>query len=631
MLIYPESPEDSNQTVENAYTQPEQQQQQQQQPEAKPIPVTGTVVKPVYPDGYRDLTIAQLKTMRRNTSILSFALVTLGMVSSYAALSGTKYPLQNFCYMPDAVEASDKNVSDFQDMESFKLEAISRRSEKLNNRARRRTRNRQQSRKYREIQTKKVNLDEFCRNGANIYTTHPSFLLTSDQPVAKSEFNVGSDKYRLPARNRLDLDLRVPSNPDYIWYGVFGVMLSSTGVMLYSASSKKYLELFPKMFEQYKTFTLESQLIETEKREEIQLDTLENMTLNRQTIQQNIQIQTHATAEKTAYVQEQITKQYQGYRALDYSEAEIEVIQLQAQKQQELEDLAFDLQRIQIAKEIATARLETAKDNKEISKIEGKDTKQLSGSNDVKQQRIDRIKEVLKAHEDGWLIKLIEFRKPLWILGGQGAGKSTLASCLILLRYFTLDCPLEMIIDAHAQVNRLEAWTPLVEVFGKDLEIVGDGNDYLAIADAFSRSVKRWSDKMPKFKNKEIGKSQMLVDEFSNLSDKQECQNEAGDFSKHSLSDPRKAGEYVLCLAHYGTLTATGNKGGTAKARNTQTIQVERKSANGETPLPNVTVNGLPDENGAMVEFEATIPGWFRPEKILSYFQDGVDIFGSVD
>ena len=384
------------------------------------------------------------------------------------------------------------------------------------------------------------------------------------------------------------------------------------------------------MFEQYKTFTLESQLIETEKREEIQLNTLENLTLNRQETQQNIEIQTHATTEKTEYIKEQITREYQGYRALDYSEPEIQQIQEQAKKQEQLNELSFELQIAELSKQIASLQLETVKDNKEIKKIEGQQIKQLPGTTDVKQQRIDKMREQLKAHEDGWLIKLIEFRKPLWILGGQGAGKSTLASCLILLRYFMLDCPLEMIIDAHAQVNRLEAWLPLVEIFGDSLEIVGDGNDYMAIADAFNRSVQRWSEKMPKFKKKEIGKSQMLVDEFSNLSDKPECQDEAGQFSKHSLSDPRKAGEYVICLAHYGTLTATGNKGGTAKARNTQTIQVERKSANGETPLPNVTVNGLPDANGNMVEFEASIPDWFRPEKIVSYFQDGLEIFGSV-
>jgi hypothetical protein len=272
--------------------------------------------------------------------------------------------------MPDTVEASDRNISDFEDMEDFKLEAISRRSEKLNNRAKRRTRNRSNSRKYREIQTKKVNLDEFCQNGTNIYTTHPTFLLTSDQPVANSEFSIGADKYKLPAKNRLDLDLRQPSNPGYLWYSVFGVMLSSTGVVLYGASSKKYLELFPKMFEQYKTFTLESQLIETEKREEIQLDTLENMTLNRQATQQNIAIQTHATTEKTAYVQEQITKQYQGYRALDYSDAEIEQIQEQAKKQEHLQELSFELQIAELAKQISALQLETVKDNKEIKKIE---------------------------------------------------------------------------------------------------------------------------------------------------------------------------------------------------------------------------------------------------------------------
>ena len=235
--------------------------------------------------------------------------------------------------------------------------------------------------------------------------------------------------------------------------------------------------------------------------------------------------------------------------------------------------------------------------------------------------------EKLKEYEDGWLMKVVEFRKPLWLIGGMGSGKSSLASSIILLRHFLFDCNLEMLIDAHAQVNKLEAWEPLLEVFGNNLKIVGANNDYGAIAQAFTDSIERWADKMPKFKRGEIGKSQMLVDEFSNLSDKDGCSHACSSFAKQALSDPRKAGEYVMCLSHFDTQTGTGNKGGTSKARKTQTIQIERKSANGEIPIPNVIVNGLPDEKGDMEEFNATIPEWMRAEKILKFFRDGVNIF----
>jgi hypothetical protein len=592
-------------------------------------PLKAEIVNPGYNKNI--LSIKQLQVMKRNTNLLSYALCLIGLISGYAALSGTKYPLQNFCYFPDRIDIkqNDQETDKSQqannetleqglnELEDFKIRAIAYRS-KFQKKFRK-----NKSLKYKLIVNRTVNsITNYCKNGETIYTTHPNFLLTSDNPVANSEFTITQDKYKIPAINRLDLDIIQPSNPNYLIYSIFSCLFTFSGFMLYSQGSKKYLELFPVLFEQHKTFTLETQINQTEARQDSIINAAENLAIKQ-----------HVTQTRLEYVKEKVSQEYDNYKALDYSQNQIDIINKNAEKQETLNDLNFRLQVAAMLQELAEKQLSTAKSEKELNKIiqvlPEKNTKLLNES-DAKKERIDKIKNVLKDYEDGWILKVIEFRKPLYIIGGMGSGKSTLASCLVLLRHFLLDCPLELLIDAHAQVNRLDSWQELINIFGKDLNIIGDNNNYYQIGNAFENAISDWALKMPKFKNKEIGMSQILVDEYSNLSDKPECSEQAANFAKQSLSDPRKAGCYVICISHFDTQTGLGNKSGTVKARNTQTIRIERKSANGETPLANVTINGLPDEKGNLEEFEGLIPEWFRPEKIAEYFKNGTDIFKSV-
>jgi hypothetical protein len=448
----------------------------------------------------------------------------------------------------------------------------------------------------------------YCKSGQTIYTTHPKFLLSRDQDAPNSAFVFGETKFLIPAKGRVDKSFNYPSNPGYMWYALTASGLSIAAYSLYSTSLKRYAYDFPRYFEQVKTFTLSEQL-----------DGSQSRLIKK--VQNDLDIK---------YIVDKQTREFQIMQTLEMSESEILELQsaakVDADKQSELSDYQYRLQLSELAKAKVENDLAIAKALKEKEKIEGKkqDSKKADSVEDVRKQLMI---EKLKEWEDGYLMKLIEFRKPMYIYGGMGSGKSTLASAIILIRHFLFDCPLETIIDAHAQVNTLEAWQPLMEVFGEDLKIVGHNNDYQAIAKAFNDSIDRWAEKMPKFKKGEIGKSQMLVDEMSNLSDKDACSLEAASFSKQALSDPRKAGEYVMVLTHMMTQTGTGNKGGTSKARNTQTIQIERKSANGEIPIPNVIINGLPDENGDMNEFNATIPDWMRAEKILDFFKNGTNIF----
>jgi hypothetical protein len=444
----------------------------------------------------------------------------------------------------------------------------------------------------------------YCRSGQTVWQTHPKFLLSRDVDVPNPSFVFGNDQYLIPFKGRVDKTVNTPSNPNYLWYALTACGLSVASYSLYSSSLKRYGYDFPKYYEQVKTYTLSEQL-----------DGVQSRTVKK--FQNELD---------TKYIVEKQTREHQIMQALEMSEGEVQDLHKNSGMQSELSYYQYQLNLSELAKLKALNDLEVAKAFKEKEKIEGKKTDSKKSDN-VQDVRKKLMLEKLKEHEDGWLYKVVEFRKPNYIFGGMGSGKSSLASSIILIRHFLFDCPLEMVIDAHAQVNILEAWEPLMEVFGDDLKIVGHGNNYPAIAKGFTDSVNRWADKMPKFKKGEIGKSQMLVDEMSNLSDKDDCKEECANFNKQALSDPRKAGEYVMVLTHMITQTGTGNKGGTSKARNTQTIQIERKSANGEIPIPNVIVNGLPDEKGDMEEFNATIPDWMRAERILKFFKNGINIF----
>ncbi|BAZ19043.1 hypothetical protein NIES4071_109280 (plasmid) [Calothrix sp. NIES-4071] len=260
---------------------------------------------------------------------------------------------------------------------------------------------------------------------------------------------------------------------------------------------------------------------------------------------------------------------------------------------------------------------DAAKADKEMNKALGKnnDSGNNTGTDSKNKELINQLVNALKEHESGWLYKVLKIRKPLWIIGGQGAGKSTLAASIILLRHYIFGWELIEIVDAHAQKNCTKAWKYLMELGDNPPAVVGANNDYESINTSFTSIIERWTTR-----TEDDTPTQSLADEFTNLSDAPECKESAGRFVKHSLSDIRKAAEYWVFIAHYFTATATGDAKGTHTAKNNQTIQIERYSADGERPLSNATVNGLVDEKGkAIKNLEVTIPNWLRPETIYGH------------
>ncbi|MBD0264828.1 MAG: hypothetical protein ICV78_19520 [Tolypothrix sp. Co-bin9] len=116
---------------------------------------------------------------------------------------------------------------------------------------------------------------------------------------------------------------------------------------------------------------------------------------------------------------------------------------------------------------------------------------------------------------------------------------------------------------------------------------------------------------------------QLLVDEFTNYSDSDITKEPAKKFVKASLSDPRKAEERLVCIAHFFTNTATGGSDGTAKGKARGTIQIDRKTADGKVPLNVATINGINNSQGdAEIDKKVIIPNWLTPKNINDHFND---------
>jgi len=265
-------------------------------------------------------------------------------------------------------------------------------------------------------------------------------------------------------------------------------------------------------------------------------------------------------------------------------------------------------------KTIAENLRDKAKADQERGKIEGKTKGAIANCDNhqlTDQRLISDLIEALKNHEDGWLWKIIDNQKPVWVLGEAGSGKSTLAASIVMLRQYLFDMPLYQLIDAHAGENLRNAWKYLSpQLIAQTEEDIGQ---------AFDDARSRWLDRINNQPDKRP--QQLLVDEFTNYSESDITKEPAKKFVKASLSDPRKAEERLVCIAHFFTNTAVGGSDGTAKGRARGTIQIDRKTSDGKTPLKVAIVNGLNNSEGdAEVDKKVTIPSWLTPESIHKHF-----------
>jgi hypothetical protein len=296
----------------------------------------------------------------------------------------------------------------------------------------------------------------------------------------------------------------------------------------------------------------------------------------------------------------------------------VEAMQDKLNRQTEIQDKThtaalseYDAMIAELKKKRSESLRDAAKADKEREKVLGKAAADNTHTESPDSKLKNDLIEALKSYEDGWLWKIIDNQKPVWVLGEAGSGKSTLAASIVMIRQYLFDMPLYQLVDAHAGDNLRKAW--------KYLSPVSVAQDEEQIGQAFDDARERWLDRINNQPDKRP--QQLLVDEFTNYSDSDITKEPAKKFVKASLSDPRKADEWLVCIAHFFTNTATGGSDGTAKGRARGTIQIDRKTANGKTPLNNATINGLNNEEGEPIEdLKVTIPSWLNPEDIHNHF-----------
>jgi len=330
-------------------------------------------------------------------------------------------------------------------------------------------------------------------------------------------------------------------------------------------------------------------------------------------LENDLIVENHLDVTKFSFEQQSaVTKEAIARNAAETIEAmkspnELAMDEINGRLQGETALKSHELNLSEIDKQIVDNRVASAKATKELNKIQNSKLDSKSASQSADEHLKSTLLDSLKNHEDGYLWKIINSLKPLWLIGNQGSGKTYTATAIALIRKYCLDAPIHQLIDRHATGDNASVWK-LLEASSK-----AESEDEISLA--FEDCCERW---LTRIKQKPTTKQQVIVDEFTNL--KSLCGESAIAFFKMSLTDTRKAKEYLLGITHNATNESFPD--GTASARKSGTILIEKFSANGETPLKRVVVRyGLVDEQGNNLDdVEKTLPDWFHPEKIYQHF-----------
>ncbi|MFM6611488.1 MAG: hypothetical protein ACKPJQ_19070 [Dolichospermum sp.] len=296
------------------------------------------------------------------------------------------------------------------------------------------------------------------------------------------------------------------------------------------------------------------------------------------------------------------------------SDGEIQLDHLNGQLQGQLSLKSHQLQLSEIEKETAKNNLETLETQKKIEKLSGKSIKddqpKLLPNEELKHILID----ALKNHEDGYLWDIIINRKPLWIIGGMGSGKTWTSCTFSLLRKYLLDADIEYLIDRHYNGDNADIWQYL-----KAKNIAENENEIIS---TFEELAQYW---MSRIKSKPTNFTQTVVDEFTHL--RTLTGDVADTIFKLHLSDCRKAKNLFVGVTHQDTNESFAP--GSAAMRKAGIILLQKFSKDGEKPLDRVVVKyGLNNSNGDELEdIEKTLPNWFYPQKIHDHFNSKPIIF----
>ncbi|MFM6137059.1 MAG: hypothetical protein ACKPCP_23405, partial [Sphaerospermopsis kisseleviana] len=258
-------------------------------------------------------------------------------------------------------------------------------------------------------------------------------------------------------------------------------------------------------------------------------------------------------------------------------------------------------------KETNKNRLETLELQRKIDKLSGRakpeDTPKLTPNEELKNSLID----ALKQHEDSWLWTIATNKKPLWIIGGMGSGKTWTSCTFALIRKYCLSADIDFLIDRHATGDNADVWKFLQPKITAETET--------EITSTFQDLAQYWMDRI---KSKPTAFTQTIIDEFTHL--RTLTGNIADTVFKLHLSDCRKAKNLFCGVTHQDTNESFAP--GSAAMRKAGMILLQKFSKDGEKPLDRVVIKyGLNDSSGNELEdIEKSLPSWFHPQKIHQHF-----------
>lgn len=222
------------------------------------------------------------------------------------------------------------------------------------------------------------------------------------------------------------------------------------------------------------------------------------------------------------------------------------------------------------------------------------------------------LAKLIGEHEGGWFGQLVV--KPLLIYGDMGSFKSYLAATIALVRHFAHGHAIASITDPHFHQNKTEAWKYLVQLDPKPVTY-GAKHNYTEVARGMQAMYKRFSER-----TQEDPWLTSIFDEVTNYALYKECKETAALLLQKVLSDPRKAHEAPILIAHSNNMGAIGGSEGFSKMRDRGLIQIELFSDSENKPLFKGRITGIKDAEGKVIEREITLAQWMRPEHVWGLF-----------
>ena len=370
-----------------------------------------------------------------------------------------------------------------------------------------------------------------------------------------------------------------------VYFGIFSSALLLAAYGVSKALTNHQEKAIHSQFKLLKIKALENDLIEAN-----------HIDLFRFTKQNQAEITKHVIARQTSETIQSMK-----------SKGELQLDALNGHLQGEISLKSHQLQLSEINKETAKNTLETVELQRKIDKLSGKAVSDNAPKLSPNEELKSTLTNALKNHEDGWLWEIINNKKPLWIIGGMGSGKTWTSCTFALLRKYCLGADVEYLIDRHYHGDNFDIWNYLQPKNTAESET--------EIISIFQELAQYW---MGRIKSKPTNFTQTVVDEFTHL------RTLTGDIAdtifKLHLSDCRKAKNLFCGVTHQDTNESFAP--GSAAMRKAGMILLQKFSKDGEKPLDRVVIRyGLNDPNGNELEdIEKTLPTWFYPQKIHDHF-----------